>query len=320
MNKSLDIVTSVFNEEYSTSELFQRTKAVMNEDPEYEWRLLLRANGSTESIWRQILDLSKINSNILGIRKSRTFSFDQRLNCGLDQATGDAVVIMTSDLQDHPEVIHKFLQKFEDGYDQVLAKEISRKTVPFVRRVLSSIFYYVANRYTNNMIPLGVSDFILLSKKVYSVARGLQEKNYFLKGLMAWTGFNTAVIEIERPERHTGESKFVSVKFSKVIQWASNAILSHTLKPLLSISYLDISLRAMSLVLTVIFTIFWIFRGVPFTGFGTIVGLIVLSFSLLLLSIVILRQDISLVYEEVKDGPKYIMSERTDEKIMDVKN
>jgi dolichol-phosphate mannosyltransferase len=161
-----------------------------------------------------------------------------------------------------------------------------------------------------------VSDFRLLSKKVYSAARGLREKNRFLRGLIAWTGFNTAVIEIERPERHAGESKFVSVKLSKVIQWASSAILSHTSKPLLSISYLGILLSLTSLAATLIFATFWIFKGVPFAGFGTIVGLIILSFSFLLLSVGILGQYISLIYEEVKDRPIYIFSERTDEKLM----
>lgn len=316
MKKSLDIVTSAFNEEDCIAELFKRIEAVMKDHPEYNWRLLACDNGSTDSTWLQILELSKIHSNILGIRMSRSFTFDQALTCGLDQATGDAIVIMASDLQDPPEVIHKFLQKFEEGYDQVVAKVISKKTVPITRRFLSRLFYLVANRYTNNMIPRGVSDFRLLSKKVYLAARGLREKNRFLRGLIAWTGFNTAVIEIERPERHAGDSKFLSIKLSKVIQWASSAILSHTSKPLLSISYLGIGLSAISLVSTIAFAIFWIFKGVPFAGFGTIVGLIIMSFSFLLLSVGVLGQYISLIYEEVKDRPIYIISERTDDNII----
>jgi dolichol-phosphate mannosyltransferase len=316
MKKTLDIVTSAFNEEDCIVELFNRIKSSMSKHLDYDWRLLICDNGSSDSTWLQIIELSKVHQNILGIRMSRTFTFDQALTCGLDQANADAIVIMASDLQDPPEVIPKFLQKFDEGYDQVVAKVVSRKTVPFVRRVLSSLFYFIANRYTNNLIPRGVSDFRLLSKKVYSAARGLREKNRFLRGLIAWTGFNTAVIEIERPERHAGESKFVSVKLSKVIQWASSAILSHTSKPLLSISYLGILLSLTSLAATLIFATFWIFKGVPFAGFGTIVGLIILSFSFLLLSVGILGQYISLIYEEVKDRPIYIISERTDEKLM----
>jgi dolichol-phosphate mannosyltransferase len=288
----------------------------MSEHPDYDWRLIICDNGSTDSTWLHILELSKRHPNILGIRMSRSFTFDQALTCGLDQATADVIVIMASDLQDPPEVIHKFLQKFEEGYDQVVAKVISRKTVPLIRRLLSNMFYFIANRYTNNMIPRGVSDFRLLSKKVYTAARGLREKNRFLRGLIAWTGFNTAVIEIERPARYAGDSKFVAAKLSKVIQWASNAILSHTSKPLLSISYLGILLSLTSLAATLIFAMFWIFKGVPFAGFGTIVGLIILSFSFLLLSVGILGQYISLIYEEVKDRPIYIISERTDEKLM----
>jgi dolichol-phosphate mannosyltransferase len=316
MKKTLDIVTSAFNEEDCIVELFTRINSSMSEHPDYDWRLIICDNGSTDSTWLHILELSKRHSNILGIRMSRSFTFDQALTCGLDQATADVIVIMASDLQDPPEVIHKFLQKFEEGYDQVVAKVISRKTVPLIRRLLSNLFYLIANRYTNNMIPRGVSDFRLLSKKVYTAARGLREKNRFLRGLIAWTGFNTAVIEIERPARYAGDSKFVAAKLSKVIQWASNAILSHTSKPLLGISYLGIILSLTSLAATMIFAIFWIFKGVPFAGFGTIVGLIILSFSFLLLSVGILGQYISLIYEEVKDRPIYIISERTDQKLM----
>jgi dolichol-phosphate mannosyltransferase len=219
---------------------------------------------------------------------------------------------MASDLQDHPETIHSFLQEYEKGYDQVVAKIISRATVPILRRFLSSLFYALANRYTNNLIPKGVSDYRLLSRKVYTAARGLREKNRFLRGLIAWTGFNTSVIEIERPPRYAGESKFLTFKLSKAIQWASSAILSHTSRPLLSISYIGIFLSLLSLGCTIVFAIFWLVKGVPFAGFGTIVGLITLSFSFLLLSIGILGQYISLIYEEVKDRPIYVISERTD--------
>jgi dolichol-phosphate mannosyltransferase len=85
--------------------------------PEYSWRLLACDNGSTDSTWLQILELAKIHSNILGIRMSRTFTFDQALTCGLDQATGDAIVIMASDLQDPPELISDFLRKWEIGWE-----------------------------------------------------------------------------------------------------------------------------------------------------------------------------------------------------------
>lgn len=318
MKKTLDIVTSAFNEEDCIPELYSRLSTVMKEHKDYEWRLLICDNGSTDSSWMHVLNLSKVHANVLGIRMSRTFTFDQALTCGLDQAKADAIVIMASDLQDPPETIHIFLHEYEKGYDQVVAKVISRKTVPLLRRFLSYLFYALANRYTNNLIPKGVSDFRLLSRKVYTAARGLREKNRFLRGLIAWTGFNTSIVEIERPPRYAGESKFLTFKLSKAIQWASNAILSHTTRPLLSISYFGIFLSLLSLGSTIIFAIFWLVKGVPFAGFGTIVGLIVLSFSFLLLSVGILGQYISLIYEEVKDRPIYVISERTDENSMDL--
>jgi glycosyltransferase involved in cell wall biosynthesis len=311
MKKTLDIVTSAFNEEECIDELYKRIDKVMRSHTNYSWRLIICDNGSTDKTWLIINELAARFHNVLGLRMSRTFTFDQALTCGIDHAEADALVIMASDLQDPPEVIKEFIHNYELGFDQVVAKITSRKSVPLVRRLLSRIFYKLANNYTNNLIPQGVSDFRLISKKVYSAARGLREKNRFIRGLIAWTGFNTKIIEIERPPRFGGESKFLSANLSKVIQWASSAILSHTSKPLLTISYLGFFMSIISFMVTIILAIFWFQKGVPFAGFGTLVSLIILSFSFTLLSIGILGQYIALIYEEVKDRPIYIISEST---------
>jgi glycosyltransferase involved in cell wall biosynthesis len=242
---------------------------------------------------------------------SRTFPLDAAFTCGIDLAEAEALVLMASDLQDPPEVIDDLLLKFKEGYEQVVAKVIKRDSVPFLRRQLINLFYLLANKSTNNLIPRGVSDFRLLSKSAYEGARGLREKNRFLRGLIAWTGFKTAVIEIERPPRFKGESKFGAVKLGKIINWSLNAILSHTSKPLILISLLGILLSIISVLSTLFFTIFWLTKGVPFAGFGTLVSLILLGFSFTLMSIGILGQYIALIYEEVKDRPIYIIAEKT---------
>ena len=311
MKRTLDIVTSVLNEELCINELFTRISNTLSKHPDFQWRLIICDNGSTDTSWLIIKELATKQPNVLGIRMSRTFSLDAAFTCGIDLADADALVLMASDLQDPPEIIDHFLLKFKDGYEQVVAKVIKRDSVPFFRRQLSNLFYLLANKSTNNLIPKGVSDFRLLSKSAYEGTRGLREKNRFLRGLIAWTGFKTAVVEIERPQRFKGESKFVAIKIGNVINWSLNAILSHTSKPLISISLLGILLSIISILSTLFFTIFWLTKGVPFAGFGTLVSLILLGFSFTLLSIGILGQYIALIYEEVKDRPIYIIAEKT---------
>ena len=309
---TLDIVTSALNEEGCVLELFQRVEKVMALHPRYEWRIIFCDNNSTDNTCEIIQKIASDSGKVLGIRMSRTFSLDAAFTLGIDIATADALVIMTSDLQDPPECISDFLREFELGNDQVIARVVRRQHVPLVRRALSGIFYWIANRATNDMIPRGVSDFRLLSRRAYLGARQMQERHRFLRGLLAWTGFKTAVIEIERPPRFAGESKFMGAKLGLVIKVAVAAILSHTSSPLVFLSVFGFILSSFSFLITFTASIYWLVSGVPFAGFGTIVGIVMLGFSLTMLAIGIIAQYIALIYDEVKARPHYIIADRTD--------
>jgi dolichol-phosphate mannosyltransferase len=167
----------------------------------------------------------------------------------------------------------------------------------------------LANHFTGNIIPRGVSDFRLMSRTAYLGVRQLNERNRFLRGLIAWTGYKTATVEIERPKRFAGDSKFVAIKLKKVVNWALSAILVHTTLPLTAISVLGFLFSGFSVLMTFVFSILWLTDGVPFAGFGTIVGLISLGFSLILLSLGVIAQYLALIYEEVKGRPSYLVAE-----------
>ncbi|CAN2170294.1 WcaA Glycosyltransferases involved in cell wall biogenesis [Candidatus Nanopelagicaceae bacterium] len=308
----LEIITSAFNEEDCVEELYSRIRRVMDSHPNYDWRIIFCDNNSTDRTWELIQGLSASTGKILGVRLSRTFSLDSAFTMGIDIATADAIVIMASDLQDPPEVIHEFIEKYEEGFEQVVAKIVRREHVPLVRRILSKWFYVLANKATGNVIPRGVSDFRLMNRPAYLAARKMQEKNRFLRGLIAWTGFKTAVIEIERPARFAGESKFVNIPIRKIVRWALSAILAHTTAPLTWLSIFGFTSSFISLISTSVFSVLWIVSGVPFAGFGTIVGLVTLGFSLTMLSIGILAHYLALIYDEVKARPIYLVAERTD--------
>jgi dolichol-phosphate mannosyltransferase len=166
------------------------------------------------------------------------------------------------------------------------------------------------------MIPRGVSDFRLLSKGAYQATQKMRERNRFLRGLIAWTGFRTAIVEIDRPARHAGESKYEKIPIRKSLKWAISAILSHTSAPLTFISIMGFILCTISITATVIFSLIWILKGVPFAGFGTIVGVVLIGFSLTMLAVGIIAQYIALIYEEVKGRPLYLIAERTDENLL----
>jgi polyisoprenyl-phosphate glycosyltransferase len=310
--KSLDIITSALNEEECLDEFISRVQAVMSEHLDYKWRLIICDNGSIDQTWEIIQARADKLENLLGVRMSRTFPLDAAFTMGLDYATADAAVIMASDLQDPPEVIHEFIEKYEEGYEQVVAKVIKREHVPFIRRILSNLFYTIANKATKNMIPRGVSDFRLLNRSAYLASRQLRERNRFLRGLLAWSGFKTFELPIERPARFAGESEFVKIKLRVVIRWAVGAILSHTATPLHLVSILSFLLSLISIFVTGVLSIVWITSGVPFDGYGSIMGLLTLGFSVILGAIGVISQYLALIYEEVKQRPIYVIAETTE--------
>jgi dolichol-phosphate mannosyltransferase len=306
---TLDIVTSAYNEEDCLPELLRRINAVMKSESEYNYRILIIDNGSHDKTWELISNACEADSRVVGIRMSRNFSLDSAFTCGLDYATADLVIIMTSDLQDPPEAIPLFLRKFEEGYDQVLAKIIKRDSVPLLRRILSRIFYKLARGMTSGMLPESVSDFRLVNKRTYSAIRRLRESHRFLRGLGAWVGFKTTHIEITRPPRFAGESKWLGMSFFKVVGVASRSIMAYSAKPLAWVSILGLSMSIIAILSLFLLVVLWIAFGVPFAGFGSLIGVIVLGFSLTMFSIGILAQYLGLIYEEVKQRPLYLVTE-----------
>jgi dolichol-phosphate mannosyltransferase len=306
---TIDIITSAYNEEDCLPELFRRINAVMESESEYKYRILIIDNGSHDKTWELITKASEADSKVVGIRMSRNFSLDSAFTCGLDYATADLAIIMTSDLQDPPEAIPLFLRKFEEGYDQVLAKIIKRDSVPLLRRILSRIFYKLARGMTSGMLPESVSDFRLVNKRTYSAIRRLRESHRFLRGLGAWVGFKTTHIEITRPPRFAGESKWLGMSFFKVVGVASRSIMAYSAQPLAWVSVLGLSMSIISIFSLFLLVFLWIAFGVPFAGFGSLIGVIVLGFSITMFSIGILAQYLGLIYEEVKQRPLYLVTE-----------
>jgi dolichol-phosphate mannosyltransferase len=306
---SLDIITSAYNEEDCLPELFRRIKDVMTGESNYDFRLIVIDNGSIDRTWELICRESERNDGVVGIRMSRNFSLDSAFTCGLDYASADVAIIMTSDLQDPPEAIPQMLRKFEEGYDQVLAKILKRQSVPLLRRLLSKIYYKVAKAMTSGMLPESVSDFRLVNKRTYSAIRRLRESHRFLRGLGAWVGFKTTYIEIERPPRFAGESKWLGMSLFRVFGVASKSVLAYSAQPLAWISILGLSMSALSILGLFLLIIFWVIVGVPFAGFGSLIGVMVLGFSLIMFAIGILAQYLGLIYEEVKQRPLYLVTE-----------
>jgi dolichol-phosphate mannosyltransferase len=212
---------------------------------------------------------------------------------------------MTADLQDPPELISEFIKKWEEGYENVYMVVTKRTGTGPIRTFNSKAFYWLAGKLTDDRIPKNASDFRLVDRKVYEAVRGMEERNRFIRGLFAWVGFKSIGIEAERPERFGGVSNAHSLK---VIDLAFKGIFSHSYIPLKLITLCGILLSGVSIFSLVAFALSWVFIGVPFAGFGTIISLVLLVFGFLTFMLGLIAEYIGLIYEEVKQRPNYVVS------------
>ena len=307
MKKLVSVIVPAFNEESCIDELARRLKIVFSKNEKYDFEALIIENGSTDRTWEILKVINVKDPRFKVIRLARNFRMDGGITAGLNFAKGDAVVFMTADLQDPPELISEFIKKWEDGFENVYMQVSKRVGTGPLRTFNSKAFYWLAGKLTDNRIPKNVSDFRLLDRKVYEAVRGMNERNRFVRGLVAWVGFRSVGVEAERPERFGGESKAHSLK---VIDLAFKGIFSHSYVPLKLITMTGVALSLISFVSLLVWMIVWITSGVPFAGFGTIVSLAVLAFGTLTFMLGIIAEYLGLIYEEVKGRPNFIVAEQ----------
>jgi len=306
---TIDIVTSALNEELCVPEFISRMRKVFDSEPNYLFRLTIIDNGSSDKTWNLIEEQAKNYPNIRGIKMSRTFPFDSALSCGLDHAEGDYLVIMTSDLQDPPETLPDLLRESEKGFDQVVVKIKKRSQVPWPRRLLSQLFYRISHWSTNGLIPRNVSDYRIMSRKVYAQIKLMRESHRFMRGLGAWVGYNTSSVTIERPNRFAGKSKWLDTSFLTVLSTGVKGIFAFSVKPLSILSFVCTLIGVVSLLSLIPLTAIFIINGVPFGGFGSLIGFAILSFGIIMLALGVIALYVGLIYEDTKKRPIYLVDQ-----------
>ena len=304
--KLISLIIPAYNEEDCVDELFTRLKNIFETEPQYDFEVVIVENGSLDSTWAKLQNIAGEDRRFKILKLSRNFRMDGGLTAGLDYIKGDACVLMTADLQDPPELIPQFLRYWEQGYENIYGVITKREGTGPIRTMNSKLFYWLAGKLTDGRIPRNASDFRLVDKKVYVAVKGMTERNRFVRGLFAWAGFNSIGVPMERPPRFGGVSNAHTLK---VLDLAFKGIFAHSYKPLRLITVFGFILSALSFISILPLFFLWLFVGVPFAGFGTLVGLFLLVFGIVSLMLGILSEYVGLIYEEVKARPNYVVSE-----------
>ena len=207
MKPLISLVTPAYNESDCVDELGRRLAEMMDAEPAYDFEVVIVENGSQDDTWEKLLGSASDDPRFKLLQLARNFRMDGGLTAGLAFVSGDACVLMTADLQDPPELIHEFLRKWEEGYENIYGVVEERRGTGPIRRFNSRAFYWVAGRLTDGRIPRDASDFRLLDRKAYEAVRRMDERNRFVRGLAAWVGFRIDRRRCERAPRLPATSK-----------------------------------------------------------------------------------------------------------------
>lgn len=225
MTNLVSIVIPTHNEAKNIPELYSRLSAVARAS-EYSFEFIF-VDDSTDQTPNLIMDLQKVDSRIRLLRLTRSFGQTAAIQAGLDVAVGQSVVMMDADLQDPPETIALFIEKWELGYKVVYATRPSQGT--FSYRVASAIFYELLARLSSTEIPRNAGEFRLLDRTVVDLVNSMPDKTRFMRGLTMWSGHQSIGVEILRSARSDGSSSY---NFRRSLSVAIDGLVGHSLAPL----------------------------------------------------------------------------------------
>lgn len=304
-SKLISIVIPFYNEEGNVDELYKRLKSFFTKENKYNFEIIAVEHGSSDSTLLKLLKIQKKDKRLKIVELSRNFgSADPGIIAGLTFAKGDALVITMADLQEPISLISKFLRKWENGYDIVFGIVEKRPDATLVRRVFSILFYKILNVMTGNIFPENVSDFRLMDKKVYEVVNKMPERNKYLRGVIAWTGFKQVGIPFERSVRFSGESK---AGLATVLRVAANGIFSFSYVPLRLVTFIGFILSVVSFLIIILQIALYLTYGRGAPGISTIVILTSFLFGMLFLILGVIGEYLARIYDEVKGRPSFIV-------------
>lgn len=304
MEKLLSLVVPAFNEEEAMEQSFERTCRAMSSIG-YPFEIIYIDDGSRDRTWEIISRLAREHEEVKALRFSRNFGHQLAVTAGMDEAKGDAVIIMDADLQDPPEVIADMVKAWEQGADIAYGKRMHRKGETAAKKFTAWCYYRLLNFMSAYPIPLDTGDFRLLDKAVADEFKVLREHNRFLRGMSAWLGYNAVPVEYVREERCAGKTKYT---LKKMLRLAADGIFGFSSKPLTLIGWAGLAVLCIALLGLIATIACAAVTGVP--GWLWAVCALVLLDGVILCAMGVQGAYTQRIYDEVKGRPLYIIKER----------
>ncbi|MDR1346483.1 MAG: glycosyltransferase family 2 protein [Bacteroidales bacterium] len=310
--KKVSIVVPCCNEAAAVPLLYAALQPIMTAQSEYQWEVLFINDGSKDETLAVIKALRLADARVNYVDLSRNFGKERAMLAGFDYVTGDCMVLMDADLQHPPQVIPEMLSWWEQGYDDVYGKRISRGREHWLRKRLSLAFYKILQKSARMEILQNVGDFRLLDRCCINTLKKLREQERYTKGMFSWIGFRKHEVLFETRDRAAGRSSW-SVR--QLFRLAVEGITSFTVVPLKISAVIGFIVSFFAFVYMIITLLKTLIYGEPVHGYPTIMVTILFLGGVQLISIGIIGEYLGRIFHETKNRPTYIAREYNGERV-----
>jgi len=301
----VSLVFPVYNEAETLPHLRAAVTAWRRSFP-HAVEIVLVDDGSRDASWALMRAWAEADAAVRAVALSRNFGHQLALTAGLAQARGDAVVVLDADLQDPLEVIAAMVERYQAGYDVVYGRRCRRLGEGLLKRGTAWLFYRVMRLLVDPGLPADTGDFRLVSRRCVEALKAMPEGHRFLRGMFAWVGFHQTAVEYVRPARVHGETKFPLLR---MLAFAGSAVLSFSPLPIRLIGLLGLVLAALGFGYGGYVVARWYWVGDTVEGWPTLVVLLSVIGGMILVSLGVLGEYLSRIYEAVKQRPLYLVRE-----------
>ena len=302
----LSVIVPCYNEEAVLNQLHLRLAAILETISE-NYEVIYVSDGSTDNTDNLLEDMVSDDqkNRVKFIKFSRNFGHQIAVTAGIEYAQGEAIVLIDADLQDPPELISEMVAKWQEGYQVVYCQRRKRDGESKFKLVTAKWFYQILAYLSDVNIPVNTGDFRLMDRKVVEVIKNMPEKDRFIRGMVAWVGFKQFALQYDREERFAGESKY---PFWKMVKFATDGILSFSIKPLRLSTLLGLVSSLLSFIGIIYALIMWVV-GSPVLGW-TLMFIAIMFFSgVQLISLGVIGEYMGRSYAESKGRPLYIIED-----------
>lgn len=304
--KTISVVVPCFNEEEILDNTISQLQAFAARQSCYVFEFIFVDDGSSDRTLELLRAATVGDSTIRVLSFARNFGHQIAVTAGIDAATGDAVALIDADLQDPPEILREMIQHWEDGYHVVYGVRRSREGESGFKLFTARAFYRLLNRLSEVPIPLDTGDFRLIDRRVVEILRDMPERHRFIRGMVAWVGFNQKALPYARKRRTAGVSKY---PLRKMIRFALDGILSFSSKPLHISTNLGLVAAGMALIGIVYAVLMRLLTSVWVEGWTALMIAVLFMGGVQLISIGVIGEYIGRIYEESKHRPLYTVKE-----------